>query len=192
MVKSCLLVFAIAATGCFGRIESTSSVLTLPFHEHQDTMADYPAASAQVPTALNVSTTVTFAPFIPYYPLPVGFAAADPAFNEAGKWAPITIEPTPEEALRKWFERTVHGGAGPHRVIRAVVTDFQWYMVGFKLNAGRIATQLVVTDDQGAVLYSGTQMTRARVAFVDGLFRAHLRTWLADPKLVAALQGGTP
>ena len=192
MVKSCLLFFAVAASGCLGRIESTSSIRTLPFHEHQETMSEYPAVSSQPPPALSVSTTVTFEPFIAYYPLPVGFAATDPAYNEAGTWAPITIEPTPEEALRRWFERNVHGGVGPRRVVRAVVTDFQWYMIGFKLNAGRIVSQLVVTDDQGVVLYSGTQLTRARVAFVDGLFRAHLRAWLSDPKLVAVLQGGTP
>jgi hypothetical protein len=63
-------------------------------------------------------------------------------------------------------------------------------MLGFAANAGRIATQLVVTDATGAVVYRGAHVTRAKVAFVDALFRAHVREWLADPALVAALNGG--
>ena len=190
MLQLGLLVMAVVGSAaCFGRIEGTSTAHTLPFHDSEANVRDYSRASVKPPDPLVVPATVTFVGFIGYYPLPVGMAASDPAFNAATNWSPITIEPAPEVSLKLWFERTIRGSGGPQRVVQAVVTDFQWYMLGFVVNGGRIATQVVVTDENGAVMYSGTHVTRERVPFVDALFRAHTRDWLKDKKFVAALQG---
>lgn len=180
----------VGSAACFGRIEGTSTTHTLPFHESEATLRDYSRASVKPPESISVQAAVTFEKFIGYYPLPIGMFATDPAYNAATNWAPITIQPSPEEALRRWFERVIRGGAGPRRVVQAVVTDFQWYMLGYVVNGGRITTQLVVTDEKGLVVYSATHVTRARVPFVDALFRAHMRDWLEDEKFVASLRGG--
>ncbi len=185
-----LVVALVGLPACFGRIEGTSTAHTLPFHDSEANVRDYSRASVKPPEPLTVQSTVTFVGFVGYYPLPVGMSASDPAYNAATNWSPIKIEPAPEVALKLWFERTIHGGGGPRRIVQAVVTDFQWYMLGFVVNGGRIATQVVVTDENGGVVYSGTHVTRARVPFVDALFRAHTRDWLKDKKFLAALQGG--
>ena len=46
------------------------------------------------------------------------------------------------------------------------------------------------TQPAGAIVYRGAHVTRARVPFVDALFRVHVRAWLEDPAFVAALNGG--
>lgn len=185
-----LLAVLAVGGGCVGRVEHAGSNRTLPFHAHEDVLAGYPRAAVTAPAPVAVGASLRFEPFVAYYPLPIGLAVKPAAFNTASSWAPIQIDPAPELALQRWLERTVVTGAGPARVVRAVVTDFQWYMLGFAANAGRIATEVVVTDDAGAIVYRGTHVTAARVPFVDALFRVHVRDWLADRAFVAALGGG--
>ncbi len=139
---------------------------------------------------MTVAADVAFAPFVGYYPSPIGFFIKDAAYNEADAWAPISLRPSPEDALTQWFARAVTPtpGGAPRRV-HAVVTDFEWYMVGVGANAGRVATSLVVTDASGEVVYGGQHVTEARVPFADALLRAHVREWLTDAAFVAALGG---
>jgi hypothetical protein len=185
-----LLATLVVVSACLGRVEQAGTNRTLPFHVHQDELAGYRTAAVAPPSAVTVASAVRFEPFIAYYPLPIGLAVQPAAYNGTTRWAPIVIEPAPEHALQAWFERSLVGGSGAPRTVHAVVTDFQWYMLGVRANAGRIATQITVTDEHGAPLYQAVHVTEARVAFVDALFRAHVRDWLADAKLVAALNGG--
>lgn len=193
LVRALAVVLAIAPAACLGRVETAGSTRTLPFHVHQDRLARFPrlaGAALAAPAPVTVGAQVELAPFVAYYPLPVGLAVRPPAYNEATKWAPIELSMPAEEALRQWFARGLHGGSGPRRTVRAVVTDFQWYMLGAAASGGRIATRVVVTDEAGAIVYTGDHVTEARVPFVDALFRAHLKAWLGDRALVAALDGG--
>lgn len=190
LARGGLVALIALAAGCLGRVEVAGSNRTLPFHAHEDALAAYPRADVAAPTPIAATARLRFAPFVAYYPLPVGLAIKPAAFNSATSWAPIEIAPEPAEALRRWFATTVTSGDGDERVVEAVVTDFEWYMLGFSANAGRIATQVVVTDAAGAIVYRGAHVTRARVPFVDALFRVHVRAWLEDPAFVAALNGG--
>ncbi|MBL8787779.1 MAG: hypothetical protein JNJ59_22950 [Deltaproteobacteria bacterium] len=182
----------LASTGCLGRVETIDPARTLSFHATQETLEELPTAPYDRAPPKAVQAAVSVATFVPYYAEPVGFFKTDPAFNEVASWAPIVIRPTPEEALRESFARGLTPGAGEALTVRGVVTHFEWHMLGVRGNAGRIATELVVTDASGAVRFRGARTTAIRVPFVDVLFRQHVREWLADPALVAVLGGTTP
>lgn len=180
------------ATGCLGRVETVDSLRSLPFHATSDELTELPTAPYDRAPPKAVSAAVSVATFTPYYAEPVGFFATDPAFNQVAAWAPIVIAPAPEVALRETFERGLAAGTGEPLTVRGVITHFEWQMLGVDGNAGRIATELVVTDGSGAVRFRGQKVTAVRVPYVDVLFRQHVREWLADPALLAALGGSTP
>lgn len=181
-----------ASAGCFGRVETVDSLRTLPFHASEETLEALPTAPYHRAPPQAVSAAVTVATFVAYHAEPVGFFKTDPAFNEVASWAPIVIRPTPEEALRESFARGLTPGAGEALTVRGVITHLEWHMLGVRGNAGRIATELVVTDASGAVRFRGQRITAIRVPFIDILFRHHVREWLTDPQLLAVLGGSTP
>lgn len=187
-----LIALVLLATGCLGRVETIDPARTLSFHATEETLEALPTAPYDRAPPRAVAAAVSVATFVPYYAEPVGFFKTDPAFNEVASWAPITLRPTPEEALRESFARGLTPGTGEALTVRGVITHFEWHMLGVHGNAGRIATELVVTDDRGVVRYRGMKVTAIRVPFVDILFRHHVREWLADPALVTALGGATP
>ncbi|HVK85784.1 MAG TPA: hypothetical protein VM513_16810 [Kofleriaceae bacterium] len=186
------VVILAALTGCLGRVERAEAPRGLPFHTRQDSLEEFPRASVEAPAAVGVATQVQFEPFVDYYPLPVGVFRQDASLGGVSRWATITVAPSAGTTLQQWFARAVTSGSGSPRTVRGVVTQFEWHALGYTLSAGRIATEIVVTDGDGAVQYRATRVTRARVPFVDALFRTHVREWLGDPAFVAALQGGTP
>jgi hypothetical protein len=187
-----ILSTAITTAGCLGRVETVEPLRTLPFHASEETLEDLPAAPYDRAPPIAVAAAVSVATFVPYYAEPVGFFKTDPAFNEVASWAPIVIRPGPEEALRESFARGLSVGTGEALSVRGVITHFEWHMLGVRGNAGRIATELVVSDARGAVVFRGRKITAIRVPFVDILFRHHVREWLADPALISALGGTTP
>lgn len=179
-------------TGCLGRVETIDPARTLSFHATEETLDALPTAPYDRAPPKAVQAAVSVATFVPYYAEPVGFFKTDPAFNEVTTWAPIAIRPSPEEALRESFARGLTPGTGEALTVRGVITHFEWHMLGVQGNAGRIATELVVTDERGAVRFRGRKITALHVPFVDVLFRHHVREWLADPGLSEALGGMTP
>lgn len=186
------LLATVLATGCLGRIETVEPLRTLPFHATEETLEELPTASYERAPPKAVAAAVSVATFVPYYAEPVGFFKTDPAFNEVASWAPIVIRPSPEEALRESFARGLTPGTGEALTLRGVITHFEWHMLGVDGNAGRIATEVVVSDARGQVRFRARKITAVRVPFVDILFRQHVREWLTDPALLSAIGGSTP
>lgn len=187
-----LALSTLASTGCLGRVETVDSLRTLPFHASEETLESLPSAPYDRAPPKAVPSAVSVAGFVPYHAEPVGFFKTDPAFNEVASWAPIVIAPSPEEALRETFSLGLTPGSGEALTLSGVITHFEWHMLGVRGNAGRLATELVVTDASGRVRFRGHKVTAIRVPYVDILFRHHVREWLADPALLSALGGSNP
>jgi hypothetical protein len=190
MVRLFVTVMAGLSTGCLGEIETTESVRTLPYHLSLEELAALPPRPLTPPTARAVAGRVELGPIVGYYPLPIGLFVSDPAYNQASAWAPVTTSPTPEDALAGWLGRAIRPNeTGPTRRVTGVVTHIEWSMLGIDANAGRIVSTLVVADERGAVRFSASRETAARVPFLDALLRAHVNDWLADRAFVEALGG---
>lgn len=187
-----VLAATLTTAGCLGRVETVDALRTLPFHASEETLEALPTAPYDRAPQRPVTAAVSVATFVPYHAEPVGFFKTDPAFNEVASWAPIVIAPRPEEALRESFSRGLTPGGGEALTLSGVITHLEWHMLGVRGNAGRIATELVVSDAAGRVRFRGHKVTAIRVPYVDILFRHHVREWLADPALLSVLGGSTP
>jgi len=193
MVKPLFLLAAVATGACVGTIKANETVSrTMPFHDHQNELWRYPFARDEAPPQATVAARVSFGSFVPYYPLPVGYAMTLAPYNKATAWSEISFSPGPEVALQAWLAESLRPGTGPERVIHAIVTDFYWYEIGGRVLSGRIATNLVVTDAAGNVTFAKSKVTAARAGTADGVVREHARQWLRDKQLLASLSGGAP
>lgn len=189
------LVLVLAAAGsaaCLGRVERAQPITTLPYHAPASVFEELPDPTPVEKPSFTTPLQVRFSPLVAYYPLPTGLAVGDSALASAYQFDPVVVAPAPELAIRSAFESAIKAGAGEGRVVQGVVTDFQWYMLGFRKNAGRVATTMTIQDPSGKVVFSGQRVTTLRGIEVDDLLHAHVRDWLSDTAFASALKGGAP
>lgn len=185
-----VVVVTAAVTGCGLGLHSNGTVSrTLPYHASVSDLRGYVQLDDAAPPARTLATSVVVSPFAPYYAKPAVLAVQ---IASSSRWAVIDGVPSPEAELTRLFASALPGSGAPGARISGVVTAFEWYVLaesGEKTTgAGRVSSIVTVTDASGHVVFDAEHTTTGRTAADPAaLYKAHVRAWLENPRLVQAL-----
>lgn len=201
LARALLLAAAPLALGCgFGFHANGTVARTAPFHAHPDAIAEYKDLGDPELPRIGATSVEVAGTFVPYYPSPSAWIVVAEGFSRGTHWGVLTMNTPAESALAKTFRDALGPAEGAARVrIDGVVTDFEWYELasgkggrGGRVRGGRVASKLVVTKRDGAVLYEHELVTEGRAKSPEVLLRAHVRDWARDEGFVRALKSGGP
>jgi hypothetical protein len=195
-VKLAMTLLVTALAGCgLGIHRNPTVAVTAPYHDHQSAIKGFPSVRAKgQPVSMP---GVGIGAFARYYATPYGFwvGKGSGARRSWGRgtiltWAAVQPEVPPEQAVQAAFSTSLGGGsADGELILSGVVTDVSWYVVG-GTNGGRVTTKVVVARRDGTPVFEGERSTTGRAPELRDLIAVHVESWLADPKLVAALRTG--